>query len=107
MNLPPDASHPRVTDRAFARLAEIAALDPAGTALFTEKGTGHGLAREAARHERRQPLSLPRAGALPIHHLARVLPAADIGDWTYDSSMWRLVLEAPTAGRTATPREDP
>lgn len=26
MNLPPDASHPRVTDRAFARLAEIAAL---------------------------------------------------------------------------------
>ncbi len=26
MNLPPDASHPRVTDRAFARLAEIAEL---------------------------------------------------------------------------------
>ncbi len=26
MNLPPDASHPRVTDRAFARLAEIADL---------------------------------------------------------------------------------
>lgn len=26
MNLPPDASHPHVTDRAFARLAEIAAL---------------------------------------------------------------------------------
>ena len=26
MNLPPDANHPRVTDRAFARLAEIAAL---------------------------------------------------------------------------------
>lgn len=26
MNLPPDASYPRVTDRAFARLAEIAEL---------------------------------------------------------------------------------
>ena len=26
MNLPPDAAHPRVTDRAFARLAEIAEL---------------------------------------------------------------------------------
>jgi len=26
MKLPPDASHPRVTDRAFARLAEIAEI---------------------------------------------------------------------------------
>lgn len=26
MNLPPDASHPRVTDRAFNRLAEIAEM---------------------------------------------------------------------------------
>jgi iron-sulfur cluster assembly accessory protein len=33
MNLPPDASHPRVTDRAFARLAEIAELTGAQKAL--------------------------------------------------------------------------
>ena len=33
MNLPPDASHPRVTDRAFARLAEIAELTGESKAL--------------------------------------------------------------------------
>lgn len=33
MNLPPDASHPRVTDRAFARLAEIADLTGEARAL--------------------------------------------------------------------------
>lgn len=33
MNLPPDATHPRVTDRAFARLAEIAALTGEGKSL--------------------------------------------------------------------------
>lgn len=33
MNLPPDASHPRVTDRAFHRLAEIAELTGAQKAL--------------------------------------------------------------------------
>ncbi len=33
MNLPPDASHPRVTDRAFVRLAEIAELTGESKAL--------------------------------------------------------------------------
>ena len=33
MNLPPDATHPRVTDRAFARLGEIAALTGEGKSL--------------------------------------------------------------------------
>lgn len=33
MNLPPDASYPRVTDRAFARLAEIAELSGEEKAL--------------------------------------------------------------------------
>jgi len=33
MNLPPDASYPRVTDRAFARLAEIAELTGESKAL--------------------------------------------------------------------------
>lgn len=43
-------------------------------------------------------------------HLSRVLPAADIGDWTYDLSMWRHVLEAPGAaapGPTTAARKDP
>jgi Caenorhabditis protein of unknown function, DUF268/Protein of unknown function (DUF616) len=44
-------------------LAELAALDPSTTALFTEKGPGHGVEREATRHERPQLLTLAKAGA--------------------------------------------
>ncbi|MBB5206397.1 hypothetical protein HNQ51_003743 [Inhella inkyongensis] len=44
-------------------LDEIAALDPTRLALFTEKGPGHGVEREALRHERPQLLNLHRAGA--------------------------------------------
>ena len=49
-------------------------------------------------------------------HLARVLPAADVPDWTYHPSLWRHVLdrsepgtrpEGPGSGTGAPAREDP
>lgn len=40
-------------------------------------------------------------------HLAGVLPAAGIADWTYDSSMWRHVLDGSAGTTAAAPREDP
>lgn len=40
-------------------------------------------------------------------HLAGVLPAAGIADWTYDPSMWRHVLDGPAGTTAAAPREDP
>ncbi|WP_374659973.1 DUF268 domain-containing protein [Inhella sp.] len=54
-------------------LDELAALDPKTTALFTEKGPGHGVEREAARHERPQLLNLARAGAKLAHAQALTL----------------------------------
>ena len=67
-------------------LAEIAALDPAGTALFTEKGTGHGVEREAARHERRQLLGLARAGARLAHAQALTLEESADTVIVYDNN---------------------
>ncbi|WP_374435575.1 DUF268 domain-containing protein [Inhella sp.] len=60
-------------------LAEIAALDPTRTALFTEKGPGHGVEREASRHERPQLLGLAQRGARLEHAQAlRLDEAADV-----------------------------
>ncbi len=44
-------------------LEEIAGLDASRVALFTEKGPGHGVEREAARHERPQLQQLHQRGA--------------------------------------------
>jgi len=44
-------------------LEEIAALDATQVALFTEKGPGHGVEREATRHERPQLQQLVQRGA--------------------------------------------
>lgn len=53
---------------------------------------------------------LASLGAQPITrsafeaHLARVLPAADILDWTYDAALWRWVLPgAPDEAHAGTP----
>lgn len=40
-------------------------------------------------------------------HLAEVLPATGIAEWTYDPSMWRHVLDGPAGTMAAAPREDP
>lgn len=59
-------------------LDEIAALDPLSTALFTEKGPGHGVEREATRHQRPQLLQLAQAGArLGASQALRLDEAAD------------------------------
>jgi leucyl/phenylalanyl-tRNA--protein transferase len=40
-------------------------------------------------------------------HLQQVLAAADIGDWTYHSRLWRHVLDRPGLGSDAAAREAP
>lgn len=40
-------------------------------------------------------------------HLQQVLPAADIGDWTYHSRLWRHVLDRPDLDSDAAAREAP
>lgn len=67
-------------------LDELARLDPRTTALFTEKGPGHGVEREAARHERPQLLGLARAGARLAHAQALTLDEAADTVVVYDNN---------------------
>lgn len=79
-------------------LEQIGALDPKSTALFTEKGPGHGVEREAARHERPQLLGLAQGGARLHHSQALTLEETADTVIVYDNAfLQQLPLEASVA----------